>query len=507
MPFSWAGRSKRRTMIALPHARPYGELPVPRPAGIGRSIADRLRPRPQNDERPQLHQPDLVSRGSPTNEPWIGLNCSACHTARFTYQGQETSGRRRAEPARLPELHRGVDAAMAATQSDPAKWERFAARVLAGRDTPANREMLQREFGRLMAFQQDNARLNATTMRYGYGRLDAVGHILNKVAQLAVYETSPRVRATPNAADAPVSYPFLWDIYRHNRLQWNGIVGSRRISLRGSSHYIDVGALGRNTGEVIGVFGDVVLRPNSSPHGFRSSVETRQSRPARDGAEAPRSRRDGRASFPALNQSRVDAGRALFEKQGLPGMPHDRAGRHVDLPGPHGCRSPATRRHAEPQQHRSVDGLQRAHLHQRHAASWRARAPAISEATRCRTRHRCRRCSRRRVIGTIVGNWKELIATAGQHLLRDRTASAGGRRRGRGQRGRACGPVGSKPASRPTTCPAGERASALRLQGAAARRHLGDRALSPQRLGADALRSAAAARAAAAELQRGDPRI
>ncbi len=269
----------------------------------------------RNDARRLSYTNLTWYRRQPAREPWIGLNCSACHTARFTYQGREETVDGAPSLLDFQSFVEGVDAAMAATQSDPAKWERFAARVLTGRDNAANRDMLRREFGRLLAFYQDNARLNASTMRYGYGRLDAVGHILNKVAQLAVYETSPRVRATPNAADAPVSYPFLWDIYRHNRLQWNGIVASRRISLRGSSHYIDVGALGRNTGEVIGVFGDVVLRPNSAPRGFRSSVNTRNL----DSLEAVlRSLQPPRwpASFPALDQARVNAGRALFESRG-----------------------------------------------------------------------------------------------------------------------------------------------------------------------------------------------
>ena len=47
-----------------------------------------------------------------------------------------------------------------------------------------------------------------------------------------------------NYANAPVSYPFLWDIAQHDYVQWNGI-----------SANAGVGPLGRNVGEVIGVFG------------------------------------------------------------------------------------------------------------------------------------------------------------------------------------------------------------------------------------------------------------
>ena len=47
-----------------------------------------------------------------------------------------------------------------------------------------------------------------------------------------------------NYANAPVSYPFLWDIAQHDYVQWNGIAANA-----------GVGPLGRNVGEVIGVFG------------------------------------------------------------------------------------------------------------------------------------------------------------------------------------------------------------------------------------------------------------
>jgi hypothetical protein len=54
-----------------------------------------------------------------------------------------------------------------------------------------------------------------------------------------------RVRnAIFNEPDAPVSYPFLWDITHSDYVQWNGLAANA-----------DVGPLGRNTGEVIGVFG------------------------------------------------------------------------------------------------------------------------------------------------------------------------------------------------------------------------------------------------------------
>jgi hypothetical protein len=54
-----------------------------------------------------------------------------------------------------------------------------------------------------------------------------------------------RVRnALFNPPNAPVSYPFLWDISHSDFVQWNGLAGNSFLS-----------PIGRNTGEVIGVFG------------------------------------------------------------------------------------------------------------------------------------------------------------------------------------------------------------------------------------------------------------
>ena len=252
----------------------------------------------------------------PSNEKWLGLNCSACHTGRIDYQGNGMTIDGAPSLVDFQSFIEGVDASLVATRDDPAKWDRFAARVLAGKDTPANRDLLKKAFADLVAWEEENQRLNATPLRYGYGRLDAFGHIFNKVAQLAVYQTSPKVRASANPADAPVSYPFLWNIYRHDKLQWNGIVESKRLKI--GSGYLDYGALGRNTGEVIGVFGDVVIQPASDKHGFPSSVEAtnldRLETVLRK-LEPPK----WPASFPAIDQARADAGRALYKEKGCQG--------------------------------------------------------------------------------------------------------------------------------------------------------------------------------------------
>jgi hypothetical protein len=107
----------------------------------------------------------------------------------------------------------------------------------------------------------DNA--NKTTLDSGFARLDAFGHIFNKI--LLRVTADPQVR---NPSDAPVSYPFLWNIHQHDKVQWNGIAPNIPLSAT-----LDVGALGRNVGEVIGVFADLKILPlGPAINGYPSSA-------------------------------------------------------------------------------------------------------------------------------------------------------------------------------------------------------------------------------------------
>lgn len=270
--------------------------------------------------------------GQGNKEKWIGLNCSACHTAQMTHANQVVTVDGGPSLVDFQAFIEAVDESLVATRGDQAKWERFAGKVLpksvdAAQNT-RNRDLLGKAVDRLIAWETENARLNKTPMRYGYGRLDAFGHIFNKVSQLAVYGDPPPAPtgavATPNPADAPVSYPFLWDIYRQSRLQWNGIIQAMndkgkpsRINL-GGGKFLDYGALGRNAGEVIGVFGDVAIPAKPGLGGLPSSIDM-QSLDALEATlrklEAPK----WPASFGALDQAKVDAGRALYEQKGCKG--------------------------------------------------------------------------------------------------------------------------------------------------------------------------------------------
>ena len=147
---------------------------------------------------------------------------------------------------------------------------------------------------------------------YGFGRLDAIGHIYNKVALLATPNSISHQIANPS--DAPTSFPFLWNVPQLDRVEWNGIA-TNSVAL--GVHY---GALGRNTGEVIGVFGDVTIKKNPGLAGYTASVqvETLNEMEAQLAMlQPPR----WPAAFGAIDATLAGTGRQLF-RQELRGLPH-----------------------------------------------------------------------------------------------------------------------------------------------------------------------------------------
>lgn len=244
--------------------------------------------------------------GDTTAEKWVGLNCSACHTARMSYGGAEVTLDGGPNLLDFQSFVEELDAALAATRAEPAKWNRFAGKVLAGKDTPDNRAKLDAAYAKLLAWQQKTAMMNKTGMRYGAGRLDAVGHIMNKVL---MFSGAPA--AAGNPPNAPVSYPFLWGISDQERVQWNGIARNSRFQLPGDP--LEYGALGRNTGEVLGVFGEVVVTPNvATIAGYTSSVNSSSLDSMEHqlrGLQSP----PWPSRFPAIDEARRAAGDALFK--------------------------------------------------------------------------------------------------------------------------------------------------------------------------------------------------
>ena len=205
-------------------------------------------------------------------EQWVGLNCAACHTAELSYKGNAVRVDGGPGLGDFQSFIEALDLALRETIAQDDRFDRFAAKVLAGKDTPRNRQNLKDALGKLVAWEERVEDANRTPLRYGFARVDAFGHIFNKVALFNGAEDQVR-----NPADAPVSYPFLWDIYRQKRVQWNGVVENTPTKVGAGT--MDFGALGRNSGEVIGVFGEVLItKPGGLGQtfkGYKSSLQVK----------------------------------------------------------------------------------------------------------------------------------------------------------------------------------------------------------------------------------------
>lgn len=252
-------------------------------------------------------------------EPWVGMTCAACHTGELKRGTQVVRVQGAPTLADFQTMMRRFMRTLDETSAPGpnAKFDRFAARVLPSGATPQDKDRLREALVKFTADQRqsfdmnDKDGLNRLVLDYGFGRLDAVGHILNKVA-LTANPTAP----TPNPPDAPVSYPFLWNIPQHTHVQWNGIATNSHPPLTlPSGRKVDLGALGRNTGEVIGVFADIQVKKRflSLPPGYRSSVRARDLLDAEDLLTSLKPPKWPRAEF-GYDSGKAVAGRALFVK-------------------------------------------------------------------------------------------------------------------------------------------------------------------------------------------------
>lgn len=231
----------------IPYDLEYGEEPLRLPRGF---VIDR-----QDDSNFSFTKLRWKS-GQRNDEEWVGLTCAACHTGQIRYANRVMTVIGGPGGADFQGFLESFQAALTAAITVADKFDRFAAAVLREENTPENRQKLVAAADSLRVFHATSAALNRTTVVYGPGRVDAVGHILNKVAQIS---GAPVPKANP--ASAPVSYPFLWNVPQHDRVQWNGMVENEKAPGLGGGG-LDYGALGRNTGEVIGVFADIKPVPN-----------------------------------------------------------------------------------------------------------------------------------------------------------------------------------------------------------------------------------------------------
>ena len=329
-------------------------------------------------QRPTTSNPDGLPLGMVADtylgKKYMGFTCAACHTTQVNYNGVGIRIDGGPGAADMDGFMNDLWRALAATKTDPAKRQRFVAAVKNSGNYSDEAEIL-RDLDvytlRMEAYNffNDSFKRNddgtVTPVPYGYARLDAFGRIYNRVLEHVLNPDALReilTGALPleqsqallekmkpvltsknrdhlmerlvallsidqrralrdrvfNPPNAPVSYPFLWDIPQHDYVQWNGIGANG-----------GVGPIGRNAGEVIGVFGTLDWQQKkgwtiSSVLGgqgfgethisFQSSVNVHNLRQLEDRLWSLQSPRweDPAAGLPAIDPAKRDRGEKLF---------------------------------------------------------------------------------------------------------------------------------------------------------------------------------------------------
>ena len=190
--------------------------------------------------------------------PVAGVTCAACHTGQLEYRGATIRIEGGQANVNLPAFQGAIFAAINATAKDPDRAAGFFKDAIAA-GYPAERA--QEDFRGLAAGAQDlflGQKLVTGTLP-GPGRVDAVQGIAN-----AVFATALKVPSNAKNYDAPVSYPYLWDIWRLSWLQYNGFLPPQGLS--------------RNIGETLGTSGKMnLINPatgavNPEPERWQTSV-------------------------------------------------------------------------------------------------------------------------------------------------------------------------------------------------------------------------------------------
>ncbi len=247
--------------------------------------------------------PDGLPIGLTRNKDFMGPNCAACHTQQIKYKDQFIRIDGGQAFIDLPMLLEDIVESMGKTLIDDEKFERFSASILKDDLQQKKQNDLRQQLQQQFEKRKDYNRRNHTGVAYGYSRLDAFGAILNK----GLYLTG--VKDNFNSPDAPTSYPYLWDTPQHDYVEWDG-----------SQTNSSLGALARNVGETIGVYGDVIPETKKwlgvFDGGYASSIRASNLR----GLEKIIAKLQSPLwpkSFPKINEGLVLKGRTLYEKHCL----------------------------------------------------------------------------------------------------------------------------------------------------------------------------------------------
>ena len=191
----------------------------------------------------------VAAHDSKTNEAWVGMTCAACHTTQIDYKGTKLLVEGAPTLANFVLFYERLVEALNNTNTDKAKFNRFALKVLGDEYSQSAAKELKIALSNVTQNTANRLAVNALPADYpadftSYARLDAFGNIQNAGTAFALHDL-----ANKNAPTGPVSYPFLWGTHQSDVVQWNASAPNTPV----------IGPLSRNIGEVIGVFGDLSI--------------------------------------------------------------------------------------------------------------------------------------------------------------------------------------------------------------------------------------------------------
>jgi hypothetical protein len=255
-------------------------------------------------QKASLSNPDALPVGFAKDrykgKDYLGFTCAACHTAQLNYKGIGIRIDGGPAGTDMDSFLQALATALWAARTNDVIRARFVSEVMHRGHYASEDDVLQDLQKYAQRLSMYNI-VNHSETPYGYSRLDAFGRIYNRVLEHIITqgELKEQLNLTVgdlvkagtltqddvdsierqqrgggvlsdkqrdhlvlrlsqvlplkaqlkmserifNRPDAPVSYPFLWDIPQHDYVQWNGLGANAGL-----------GPIGRNAGEVIGVF-------------------------------------------------------------------------------------------------------------------------------------------------------------------------------------------------------------------------------------------------------------
>jgi mono/diheme cytochrome c family protein len=191
----------------------------------------------------------------------VGFNCSTCHTGQLNYKGTGIRIEGGGSLADAEAFQDMVGKAILSTELLPWKKTRFVDEV--SKATGMSSEAVSTALHGAFLKAVDGVKQSFFAPLYSpasYGRLDALQRIANTLFADDLMEPKNNHRG-----DAPVKYPYLWDISRLDWVQYNGSVRQQMM---------------RNVGEALGVKAQTALvdpktgQAIPEPARWNSSVNT-----------------------------------------------------------------------------------------------------------------------------------------------------------------------------------------------------------------------------------------